>query len=504
MAAAAMTMPAVAAPAHANPDPASLVAAVTADHIQRHVQALQSIADTHGGTRASGTSGYDASAQYVAGRLRSAGLNVALQPFSFPFYQENAVGTLEQVSPESKSYAPTPPNGSTVGDFFTMIYSGAGDVRATVQSVDLPLPPTPTPSSTSGCETEDFADFKAGNIALIQRGSCDFAVKAANAKTAGAAAVIIFNSGQPGRTGTIQATLGNPVGIPVVGTTFALGEDLASPTGTVAHLKLDTTSEMRTTHNVIAESPGGDSGNVVMLGAHLDSVVAGPGINDNASGSVGLLEAALLTAKLKPHNKVRFAWWGAEEFGLRGSTEYVNALSADQLGQVKLYLNFDMIASPNYALQVYDGDGSGGSGAPVGPPGSSDIEKNFQSYYETLGLRHTSAAFNGRSDYGPFIEKGIPAGGIFTGSDGLKTAEEQQLFGGTAGTPYDSCYHRSCDTAANINAKALLVNTGAIVYATATYAFDENLPGTGMKRTTGEKDTSSHNSHGEHDRELTR
>ncbi|MBF6127477.1 M28 family metallopeptidase [Nocardia brasiliensis] len=466
----------------ANADPApperQLADSVQAPNIKRHLTEFQKIADANGGTRAAGTPGFDASRDYVVKKLRGAGYQVTVQKFDFPFFQEKSTAVLNQVSPDAKTYKPTPPGGSALGDFVTLTYSGSGDVNAKVQAVDLTLPPTPEPSSTSGCEAADFANFTAGNIALLQRGTCPFADKARNAQTAGAAGVIIFNEGQPGRTDAFAGTLGGPgFTIPVVGASFAVGEDLASPADTVVRLKTDTESKVRSTSNVLAESKQGKADKVVMAGAHLDSVLAGPGINDNGSGSAGILEVALQMAKFPPKNKVRFAWWGAEELGLLGSEHYVANLSEADRAKIALYLNFDMIGSPNFAYKIYDGS--------EGTPGSAEIEKTFERYFDMLRLPHVPTPFDGRSDYGPFIAVGIAAGGLFTGAEGVKTPEEQKMFGGEAGKPYDACYHGACDTTKNINDKALAVNTGAIAYSIATYAFSDNPLGGGTATKAG-------------------
>ena len=192
---------------------------------------------------------------------------------------------------------------------------------------------------------------------------------------------------------------------------------------------------------MIAESRDGDPNNVVMAGAHLDSVLRGPGINDNGSGSAAILETAIQMAKVKPRNKLRFAWWGAEEAGLVGSTAYVAGLSAEEKAKIALYLNFDMVGSPNHVFFIYDGDDSDGVGAGPGPGGSAEIEKVFEGFFAARGVPFKGTDFSGRSDYGPFIADGIPAGGLFTGAEGVKTADEAALWGGTAGQPYDPCYH---------------------------------------------------------------
>ncbi|KAA8885484.1 M28 family peptidase [Nocardia colli] len=458
------------------PPERQLAESVQAPNIKRHLQEFQKIADANGGTRASGTPGFDKSSDYVAGKLRGAGYQVTVQKFDFPFFREKSTAAMSQVSPDAKVYKPTAPGSSELGDFVTLTYSGSGNVQGTVQAVDLTLPPAPVPSSTSGCEAEDFAGFTAGNIALIQRGTCPFADKARNAQTAGASAVIIFNEGQPGRTDAFAGTLGGPgFTVPVVGASFAVGEDLASPANTVVKLKTDTESTTRTTNNIVAETKRGNADKVVMAGAHLDSVLAGPGINDNGSGSAGLLEVALQLAKVPPKNKVRFAWWGAEELGLLGSEHYVANLPEADRNKIALYANYDMIASPNYAYMIYDGSG--------GPAGSAEIEKNLAKYFDFLRLPHVPTALDGRSDYGPFMTVGIPVGGLFTGAEGIKTPEQQKMFGGEAGKPYDACYHSACDTTKNINEKALAVNTGAIAYSVATFAFSDNPP----NRTVGAK-----------------
>ncbi len=207
-----------------------------------------------------------------------------------------------------------------------------------------------------------------------------------------------------------------------------------------------------------------------MAGAHLDSVLRGPGINDNGSGSAALLETAIKMAKVKPVNKVRFAWWGAEEAGLIGSNSYVVGLSAEARQKIALYLNFDMVGSPNHVFFVYDGDDSDGVGAGPGPQGSTAIEKTFEAFYNARNVPFKGTDFSGRSDYGAFIANGIPAGGLFTGAEGIKTAAEAAIWGGTAGQPYDPCYHLRCDTYANNNDTALNLNADGIAFSILQYA----------------------------------
>jgi Zn-dependent M28 family amino/carboxypeptidase len=226
---------------------------------------------------------------------------------------------------------------------------------------------------------------------------------------------------------------------------------------------------------VIADTGQGDPDRTMVYGAHLDSVIQGPGINDNGSGTATILEIAEQFAKrdIEPRNRVRFAWWGAEELNLIGSTFYVSQLSPAQRAQHAANLNFDMVGSPNYVRFVYDGDNSKfpvGPGAAQGPDGSGLIEAVFVQYFKNQGLASEPTPFSGRSDYGPFIAQGIPAGGLFTGAEGLKTAAQAQTYGGTAGVAYDPCYHQACDTFANNNDTGLDEMSDAATHAAYTFA----------------------------------
>jgi Zn-dependent M28 family amino/carboxypeptidase len=440
--------------------------AVTVEGVRAHQQALQYIADDNGGTRESSTQGYFDSIEYVAEMMEAAEYDVVIQEFDYPFFEEQEPAELEQISPVPTVY----PYFDATG-FATMEYSGSGDVTATVEAVDLILPPADAANtSTSGCEPEDFDGFSSGNIAVIQRGSCDFVVKAMNAEAAGAMGAIIFNEGQPGRTDAFLGTLGEPgVTIPVVGAAFDVGVELAAD-GVVVRMFVNATSENRLTANLIAETPGGRDDRVVVVGAHLDSIPGGPGINDNGSGAAAILEVALQMAELgiEPRNKVRFAWWGAEESGLLGAEFYIGNLSKREIKNIALNLNFDMVGSPNFVRFVYDGDGSATPAA--GPNGSGNIEDVFLRYFAEEGLATEPTAFDGRSDYGPFIDAGIPAGGLFTGAEGIKTAEQAAIYGGTAGDQYDPCYHLACDTFDNVSLEAIDQNSDAIAHAVMTFA----------------------------------
>ena len=462
----AVAVPSTAALAIDDVNTKKIEKAVTVNGILQHERVLQRIANNNGGNRASGTPGYDASAAYVTQKLTAAGYEVSSQEFEFPYFEELSPATLSQVSPTTVDIATA-----------AFDYSGSGEVEGTlVAATNLVIPPDPEgTSSTAGCLPTDFVAASATEpqVALVQRGGCDFAVKAANALAAGYEAVIIFNEGNPGRTDLVTGTLGAPTTIPVVGASYADGLALyeATQAGAVTvSLSTDTVSETRTTTNVLADWPEGDPNRVVVVGAHLDSVAAGPGINDNGSGTATILETAIQLAKVgkKPQQQVRFAFWGAEESGLLGSEYYVANLSDDELGTIYANLNFDMLGSTNYVRFVYDGDGSENADGLGGPPGSAQIESLFTGYFDEKGLASAPTAFDGRSDYGPFIEAGIPAGGLFSGAEGVKTAEEAEIFGGTAGEAYDPCYHQACDTISNLSTAALNELGDAVAHSVQT------------------------------------
>lgn len=450
-----------------------LLECVRLEGVRDHLDAFQAIADANGGNRADQTPGYDASVDYVVEVMTAAGWEVEVTDFQY----DDADVTLEQLTPVSAVYD----SGAFVG-------TGEGTVTGAVIPVDLAL--TGDRLSTSGCTADDFAglDFSGpSDIALIQRGECSFGVKAANAQAAGAEAVVIFNQGNaPDREGLIVGTLlpdGAAVTIPVVGASFDQGVALSQP-GSTAVVEVDFV--VRTSQNVIAELPGRNDDNVVMAGAHLDSVPAGPGVNDNGSGSAVLLEIGEQLANHRPENTLRFAWWGAEELGLIGSTEWVAQQSAEELEEIALYLNFDMVGSPNYIFMVYDADESTFEAPVPVPDGSIAIEDTFEQFYTWRDIPYDDSEFSGRSDYQAFIEAGIPSSGLFTGAEQIKTPEQAAIWGGTAGIAFDPCYHQACDTIDNVSDEALDVNADAVAFAVLTYAYStESVNGVDGRRVPG-------------------
>ena len=246
---------------------------------------------------------------------------------------------------------------------------------------------------------------------------------------------------------------------------------------TVQEFRFTTDSgEAVTSWNVLADTTGGDPHHVVVAGAHLDSIPGGPGIDDNGTGSSALLATAQEMATAEPVKKVRFAWWGAEELDLQGSTHYVDDLEAHDPGglrDIAVYLNFDMIGSSNHVNLVYDGDNSrfpAGGGSLAGPEGSGAVEKVFRDYFASRSLPLAETPLDGRSDYTPFVERGIPVGGLFTGAEQLKTEGEAATFGGEPFAAYEPCYHRSCDVLDQLDMATASEMSRAVSYAVKTLA----------------------------------
>lgn len=450
------TAPALAAPKPYCPP--TLTDAVTVDATVRHLTELERITAATGGNRVAGTDGHEAAADYVEQTLRSAGYEPTRQYFDF-VYERVLSTSLTQNSPtagavahEPMSYSPsTGPDGITA------------DLTA--------------PAVATGCAAEDWSGVEAmGKIVLVSRGICSFSQKSVVAGAAGAAAVLIYNDVD----GTLNGSLGGIVDgqIPTTGLTRDEGTRLLGQLSSGAvnvTFALDKVRENRRTFNIFAETCTGRADNVVMLGAHLDGVEEGPGINDNATGSAAILETAVQLGKIKEvDNKVRFAWWGAEELGLLGSNYYVQDLVENnpaEISNIAGYLNFDMVGSPNYIIGVYDANQSTYQAPVAVPPGSEALEQVFTDYFDSIDQAWVDTEFSGRSDYSAFIQNGVPASGLFTGADGSKTAREVELFGGTEGIAYDPNYHTAGDDLNNVDRTALEINVKAIASATSTLAY---------------------------------
>ena len=438
---------------------------ISVGKVMNHLEALQGIADDNGGTRASGTPGYEASGRNVERRLQQAGYETKRQYFPFTYTEILAENVRE--------------NSPTARDLDNHVMTASPSTPDGGVTADLVAPTNPL-----GCDAAAWSGVAAaGKIALVSRGTCPFAAKSQAAKAAGAAAVIIYNNS----AGELSGTLGdNPQGVaPTTGITQADGQALAAElaNGPVSiTVDLRTLVEQRRTFNVVTQTERGSAKDVIMLGSHLDSVVGGAGINDNGTGSATVLAVAeaLADPEYDLVGKVRFAWWGAEETGLVGSTHYVNELKSKKngaLGDIATYLNFDMLGSPNFQIGVYDADDSGKVN-PAGvaiPPGSIQTEEVFTDYFDSVDQPWNDTAFSGRSDYQAFINHGVAAGGLFSGGDGTKTAEQAAMYGGTAGVHYDPNYHTAADDLSNVSPESIDIMSDAVAHTAITLAQDPSI-----------------------------
>ncbi|MFB9774989.1 M20/M25/M40 family metallo-hydrolase [Brevibacterium otitidis] len=463
-----MTSPAMAAPVTQHTD-----MGVTGDQVFKHLSKLNeiSMANKDDGYRALGTKGYEEASKYVEGVMEEAGFEVERQEFDLPRQ------TFGEVSLSV--------NGEEQTDFGSI--SNAEGTEEPLKDVPMTLPTGEGENSGLGCSDEAFTEDNADSIVLIQRGECAFGDKITNASKAGAAGVIIYNN----QDGANNFTAGDRVkgNAPAGALSKAQGDALAQKikdvdpedpeTAVTADMTVETTFETVKTWNVMAETTDGDPDNVQMMGAHLDSVPEGPGVNDNASGVAGLLAVAEGMAALdyKVDNKVRFGFWGAEEVGLVGSTHYVNDLAEnapDELAKIKSYLNYDMIGSENFVVGTLDSDGSDVE-IPPGvnvPEGSAELEKIYTDFFDAKGQPHIGTEFSGRSDYQAFIENDIPVSGLFSGADGIKTEEDVEKFGGEAGVQRDRNYHTPDDNLENVNRESLNIFAPAMGWAAHVLAYE--------------------------------
>jgi Zn-dependent M28 family amino/carboxypeptidase len=436
---------------------ATLRGRVKADAMMAHLQKLQDIADAHDGNRSLGTAGYDASVDYVATALRDKGFDVQTPGFEvrLPFAEDPQL-TVGGATIEAKPLEFTigTPDGGVSGPL----------VVARVED-------------TPGCTAADYDGLPArGAVVLVDRGSCPFSQKQSAAAERGAVALVVANNEDADEMGGTLGEGTNPK-IPVVSIAKDTGERLRSAPGETT-LRLKAGVDVKKTRNVIAQTKTGSTADVVMVGAHMDSVKEGPGINDNGSGVAAILETALqLGSSPDVKNAVRFGFWGAEELGLRGSNNYVESLDVDQLKDIALYLNFDMLGSPNPGYFTYDGDQSVAPNprdpTPRVPEGSAGIERTFVTYLKDEGEKAQDTGFDGRSDYDGFTMAGVPAGGLFSGAEEKMSREQAELWDGKADEPFDPNYHKKSDTLDHIDRKALEVNGAGVAYVVGIYAQDQ-------------------------------
>ncbi|WP_310779418.1 M28 family peptidase [Mycobacterium sp. Z3061] len=456
IAACAATHPPARQPSAA-PDPGhSLAAKVTADGMFVHLRALQEIANANKGNRTTGTPGYDASVDYVVKALRGKGFDVSTPQFE----------RMRNVS-EGKPTLTVGGRSFPVDQASLLVRTPPGGLTGQVIR----------PAQAAGCAAGDYpAAVARGAIAVVDDSRCSVVDKQNAAVGRGAAAVIVIS--QPSGQGA-PPTLFNPgyynqltVPVAVVGANGAAA--LKGATASV-RLVLDAENVKVSSRNVVAQTKTGSGSEVVMVGTHLDSPADSPGINNAGSGVAAVLETALQLGPLPPvSNAVRFAFWGAAENGLDGSMDYVFGLDNNALNDIALYLNFDMLGSPNPGFFTDDGDQSGPAGPGVAasdiPEGSAGIERTLAGYLNLAGKRPADMPLNTRTDYHPFLVAGVPVGGMNTGASQTKTTVQARLWGGQPGAAFDPNYQGARDTVDAVNRDALAVMGSGVAFAVGTYA----------------------------------
>lgn len=437
--------------------PHDLAERITVDAMFAHLRKFAEIADANDGNRAQGTPGYDASLDYVAQLLRDKGFDVSTPEFE---RLDTMRGGDPALTVSGRRYP--------VDQASLLVTTAPGGLNA----------PTLRPGKPAGCAAADYAGVQVdGAIAVVDDTGCSIVVKQNTALAEGAVGLLVVSTSRPSPAGLFTSGYYGQLKVPV-GVIDKTADTALRRTSAPVRLILDNKAEMVKSRNLVAQTKTGSTTDVVMVGAHLDSIAAGPGINDNGTGVAAVLETALqLGGSPQIHNAVRFAFWGAEETGLEGSTQYVRGLQPEQIEELALYLNFDMLGSPNAGYFTYDGDQSAQAtdAIPV-PEGSAGIERTLAGYLNLAGVRPADMPLSSNTDYSPFLGAGIPIGGATTGSSQRKTEVQARLWGGRAGVAFDPNYHTARDTIDNVDAHALSIMGPAVGFVVGTYAVSTDGP----------------------------
>ena len=475
--------------ARVNGTAARLLECIRSGQLRRRLADFQAISDANPGrdghgNRDSGTTGYKASIDYVAGLMETAGYTVTVQPY---YYQGSHLVGPPLFAAAKRAY-------TLSVDFEVARLSGSGDVTAPVQ------PLRGGAQAATGCAAGDFAGFRAGAIALLELGACDLDEAIANAKAAGAAAVVVYNrpSDAPALRrkrrdgGAYEGALDEPAEIPVLAVVAnAVGAELAAlfyaGEAPVAHIAVRTAQAREIDYNLIAESPYGDAAHVVVVDAHLDSIY-GAGILDNASGSATILEIALKLARTPTANRLRYIWFGGEEINLLGSKYYTRSLSPADLKRIAFDVDVDVTATPNFDYLVADpAFAPNVAKFPGDEVADSKVGNDaLFAYFAAAGVPAQSARFgNQGTDSNSFALAGVPNTGILTQQDCCKAKWEVKVWGGFLGNyegnipSFDGgCVdnpRRWCDDLANTDPKVMEVASQAAAFATLRLAQDGGL-----------------------------
>jgi len=446
---------------------AKLEACIARDSLWRHLSKFQQIADENPGSqghpnRDTGTPGYAASVAYVANLMRAAGYRVSIQRY---VYRHSSVIGTPVFRAAGRGY-------ELYRDWYVARLTGGGTVDAVGE---------PPHASLTGCSRGDFAGFVRGGVALLERGNCDFDTQVANARSAGAAAAILYDDTDEREAH--EARLIEPPGIPVIGVVaHSLGTALLRQyrirAAATIHLDIRTQTKSDLDYNVIADSPYGNPRQIVVLDAHLDAIY-GAGMLDNASGSTTILEIALALAKTAARNRLRYIWFGGEELGLLGSRYYTAHLPPAQLHRIVFDVDADVTATPNFDILI--GDPQFATKVKRFPknvvPESKVGNDYFADFFRQGGVIARPARFgNNGTDSFSFSLAGVPNSGLLTQQDCCKHDWEVDLWGGVRGN-YEGkvpgfnggCVdypHRWCDNLDNNDAFILELTSKAVAYVT--------------------------------------
>jgi hypothetical protein len=434
------------------PDARAVAAAISTDGLRSQLAALAEVTDPATGYRSAGSPGYDAAADLVGDRLRQAGWVVTEDAYTTQGFADDGGSVLEA---GGQTYGPDDvrplifaPPGEASGPLIAIDWVGGADDR-----------------TGKGCHAADYGDLPEGAIVLVRPGPCFRREQVLAAQAAGAAAFVV-GYGQAPRGSVPRPTLIEPDGleIPAIATAGPASDALAATAaaGGTARIRTTARTSETPTRSVVAELAGTEPGQVVILGAHLDSVIDGPGINDDGSGVAALLEIARALAGTRPRATVRVALWSGEELGLQGSSHYVRGLTEAERAAIVAYLNADMLGSPNGFAGVY--------GEATAPEGSTALGALLSDAVERAGGVPVSVDLRGGSDHVPFGRAGIPTGGLFSGAGESVSPEQAAGRGSTAGKPADACYHRDCDDLANVDLELARLLAAALADVTARLA----------------------------------
>jgi Zn-dependent M28 family amino/carboxypeptidase len=436
------------------PDARTVAASITQEGLRARLEELARATQGSDRFRWVGSSGYGRAADLVERELADAGWSVGADHFDDVSFVDEGGSSLEV---GDRAYG--------VDDILPLVFSPAGDAAGPVVSLA-----NATGSARAGCQVGDYGALPADAMVLVGPGDCLRRDQVLAAQQAGAAAFLAVSPQAPPGT-VLRPTLLDPRGltIPAASISHEAAKALATAATGDGRARLVTTvrTERAPTRTVLGELPGSRDGQVIMLGAHLDSVLDGPGINDNASGVAALLEIARALSGTRPRATVRLAFWSGEELGLHGSVRYVESLSPQQRDAILVYANVDMIASPNGFAGVYDEPGA--------PRGSSTASRLLSDAVTRNGGTPVPIDLHSGSDHYGFAEAGIPTAGVFSGFLDPVSAEQAAASGAHAGRPADDCYHQPCDDLTNTDLGLARVLAAGLADFTVQVANDPEL-----------------------------